>query len=239
MNRKFQFSIGEFYHIYNRGNDKRTIFLDKDNYNRFIKLLFLCNSFELVNIANLPKGETFWNIEREKMLVDIGVYCLMPNHFHLLVKEKVENGISIFMKKLSTGYSMYFNKKNERTGKLFEGVFRAIHVDDDEYLRYLFAYIHLNPVKLIDPEWKEKGIPDIEKAKEHLNTYKYSSYLDYVSQNRGELAILNKSAFPEYFSNFKEFNDFISEWLNFQENPLKKGEKGEKGEKVEGLVNLG
>ncbi|PIR57811.1 MAG: hypothetical protein COU71_02075, partial [Parcubacteria group bacterium CG10_big_fil_rev_8_21_14_0_10_38_31] len=89
-------------------------------------------------------------------------------------------------------------------------------VGNDEYLKYLFAYIHLNPVKLIDPEWKEKGIFDIEKVKEHLNSYKYSSYLDYIGQGREESAILNKSAFPEYFANFKDFDDFISEWLNYQ-----------------------
>jgi len=221
MNRKFNFSIGEFYHIYNRGNDKRSIFLDNNDKKRFIKLLILCNSLKPVKIADLSLGVTLRNLKNDENLVDIGAYCLMPNHFHLLVKERMENGISIFMKKLSTGYSMYFNKKNERTGKLFEGVFKATHVDNDEYLKYLFAYIHLNPVKLIDPEWKEKGISDVEKTKEQLNSYKYSSYQDYIGRNREESVVLNKSAFPEYFADFKEFDDFINEWLTYQNHNLK------------------
>ena len=88
----------------------------------------------------------------------------MPNHFHILVKEKIENGISKFMGKLTTGYSMYFNKRYDRTGSLFQGVFKSVHADSDEYLKYLFAYIHLNPIKLINPEWKENGIKDKNRA---------------------------------------------------------------------------
>ncbi|MCR4283756.1 MAG: transposase [Parcubacteria group bacterium] len=215
MERKIQFSIGEFYHIYNRGNDKRGIFLNGSDFERFMKLLFVCNNNKSV-VFKIIQGVPLDRIDRGETLVDIGVYCLMPNHFHILVREKTEGGITKFLGKLSTGYSMYFNKKNERTGKLFEGVFKATHVDNDEYLKYLFAYIHLNPVKLIDPEWKEKGISDIEKTKEYLNSYKYSSYLDYIGQNREEAVILNKSEFPEYFVDFKEFDDFISEWLKYQ-----------------------
>jgi len=220
MERKFNFSVGEFYHVYNRGNDKRGIFLNSHDLDRFINLLFVCNSNKPV-VFKIIQGESLDTIDRGESLVDIGAYCLMPNHFHLLVREKVEGGISMFMKKLSTGYVMYFNKKNERTGKLFEGAFKATHVDNDEYLKYLFAYIHLNPVKLIDPVWKEKGISDKEKAKEYLNIYKYSSYLDYIGQNREEAALLNKSAFPEYFTDFKEFSDFISEWLGYQNTHIK------------------
>src|SRR3989338_2657209 len=123
MNRKFQFSVGEFYHLYNRGSNKMPIFLDDSYKKRFIKLLFVCNSKKPVvfkTIQGLPLDE----IDRGETLVDIGSYCLMPNHFHLLIREKMENGISLFMEKLSTAYSMYFNKKNERTGGLFEGTFK-------------------------------------------------------------------------------------------------------------------
>ena len=147
----------------------------------------------------------------------------MPNHFHLLLREKKEGGISMFMEKFLTAYSMYFNKKNGRTGKLFEGVFKAIHVDNDEYLKYLFSYIHLNPVKIIDPLWKESGISDKEKAKQYLGNYPYSSYFDYLGRARGENLILNKEAFPEYFENSKEFEQFIDDWLllkEFQGLPL-------------------
>jgi len=223
--RKVDFSIGEFYHIYNRGTDKREIFLNPKDYDRFMSLLYLCNGQKSVNIREqFPKGASFGELrgfEHSETLVDIGVYCLMPNHFHLLILEKKEGGITKFMKKLATAYSMYFNKKNQRSGKLFEGHFKAEHVDEDEYLKYLFAYIHLNPVKLFDPLLKEKGITDTEKAKNFLENYNYSSYKDYTGKERNENIILNKQAFPEYFYNFREFNDFINEWLDFpKELPL-------------------
>ena len=155
-------------------------------------------------------------IDRGETLVDIGSYCLMPNHFHLLIREKMENGISLFMEKLSTAYSMYFNKKNERTGGLFEGTFKAIYANDDDYLKYLFTYIHLNPVKMIEPDWKELGIKDKSRAGIFLRNYLFSSYADYVGIKRAESAVLNKKAFPEYFSALKDFNNTINDWLAFE-----------------------
>jgi len=215
MERKFQFSIGEFYHIYNRGNSKQIIFRNNIDKIRFQKLLYICNSENPV-IFKAIQGKPLEEIERSETLVDIGVYCLMPNHFHLLLHEKVQNGISIFMSKLSTAYSMYFNKRYERTGKLFEGKFKAEHVDNDDYLKYLFAYIHLNPIKIIDSKWKENGIADFEKAKKYLSEYNYSSCLDYMGTIREENKIINKSVFPDYFENFKDFDNFINEWLSFK-----------------------
>ena len=128
-----------------------------------------------------------------------------------------ENGTSLFMQKFATAYAMYFNKKNVRTGALFEGRFRSTHVKNDNYLKYLLAYIHLNPVKLIDHAWKEQGIVDIEHAEEFLAHYPYSSYFDYLGNERTEKAILNRSEFPEYFEVPHEFKDFIHEWLAYGE----------------------
>ena len=215
MDRKFQFSIGEFYHLYNRGSNKMPIFPEVFDKKRFIKLLFVCNSHKPVILKSI-QGLSLDEIDRGETLVDIGAYCLMPNHFHLLIKEKAENGISEFVKKVATGYSMYFNKKYERTGSLFEGAFKATHADSDEYLKYLFAYIHLNPIKLIDPEWKESGIKDKDKTNSFLREYVFSSYVDYVKTERMESAILNKKVFPEYFSTAKDFNNMISDWLSFK-----------------------
>lgn len=212
MERKFIFSTEEFYHLYNRGNSKRDIFLNEFDKKRFVKLLFVCNSTKPVvfkTIQGLPLEE----IDKGETLVDIGAYCLMPNHFHLLIKEKMENGISVFMEKLATAYSMYFNKKNERVGKLFEGVFRATHANTDKYLKYLFSYIHLNPIKLIYPNWKEKGIIDVQKSKQFLEKYEFSSYREYVGLDRKEKLILNKDVFPKYFEDFKEFEFFMNEFF--------------------------
>ncbi len=151
MARKIKLAIGEYYHIYNRGVDKRDVFMDEDDYKRFTFLLFICNSDKSIEVRNYIKngGETS---VRSNTIVDIGAYCLMPNHFHLLIREKTENGISKFIQKVSTAYTMYFNQKMDRSGALFQGVFKSKHIDSDEYLKYMFSYIHLNPIKIIQPD---------------------------------------------------------------------------------------
>lgn len=225
MQRKFNFAPGEYYHLYNRGNDKRQIFLNHSDYFRFLLLLYAANHRQPVHLSNwqgevLPAG-LIWSKDYGPKLVDIGAYCLMPNHFHLLVREKERNtsdtpAVPIFMQKLLTGHSMYFNKKYGRSGKLFEGPFKATHADDDRYLKYLFAYIHLNPVKSIDPTgWVKKSIRHPETAKEFLNHYEYSSYPYYSGRKRLSDSIINAAAFPGYFSETKEFSDFIQDWINF------------------------
>src|SRR3989338_6596261 len=107
--RKIPFVSGEYYHVYNRGNSKQTIFHDQADYNRFIKLIFLSNGEKDFKI-HLIKDEIY-DFNRGKQLVDIGVYCLMPNHFHLLLTQTNDGSVSKFMQKVSTGYSMYYNNK--------------------------------------------------------------------------------------------------------------------------------
>ena len=219
MQRKIDFSISEYYHIYSRGTDKRIIFTEYHDYQRFKALLYVCNSTSPVDIAkHFREGRTFvelFEIERKDTLVDIGVYCLMPNHFHILAREKAKGGITKFMIKLLTAYAMYFNKKNERTGTLFEGKFKAKHIDSDEYLKYIFAYNHLNPVKIIEPKWKENGIADRKAAKQYLAEYYHSSYVDYQGTMRPESKIINRKVFPNYFTTIKDFDLFIDECLSF------------------------
>src|SRR3989338_8322180 len=171
MSRNLEFSIDEYYHLYNRGVEKRVIFEDKNDYSRFVGLLYACNSEVSFNARELNKGETFAETvlreaDREEPLVSIGAYSLMPNHFHLLVKEIKEGGISAFMQKLSTAYTMYFNKKRSRSGVLFQGVFKSQHINSDEYLKYLFSYIHLNPIKLVESGWKDFGIKNKKRAED-------------------------------------------------------------------------
>lgn len=206
--RPVPFLIGQDHHIYNRGVDKRVIFLDKQDYERFTALMYVCNSkgsFRIRDFLNTGKAwEDIFSAERDETLVDIVAYCLMPNHFHIFMKEKVEGGISMFMQKLSTAYSMYFNSKYGRTGGLFEGKFKAKYIDKEAYLNWVFSYIHLNPVKLIDPMWKQNGISEPEKAKKFMDSYKYSSYYDYFVGDRIEKVILNKDVFPH----FNKMNDF-------------------------------
>lgn len=219
MQRKIEFSIGEYYHIYNRGVEKRNVYLDVADHERMIKLLYVANgtkSFVYREIQN----KSFADIERGNSIIAIGAYCMMPNHFHILAKETTEGGISLFMEKLTTAYTMYFNKKNKRTGSLFQGTFKAEHIDRDEYLKYLYAYIHLNPVKLVEPEWREKGIRNLTKSKKYLENYRYSSYEDYAMGTREESAILSPDEFPGYFKKENDFGDFVDEWMKYKEENL-------------------
>jgi putative transposase len=223
MERKFRFSEGEYYHIYSRGVEKREIFLDNNDRERFLRLLFLANSKKPIRFTDF-KNLSYSEIDRGELRTAIGAFCFMPNHFHLLIRETKEGGVSAFMGKLLTAYSMYFNKKNERTGSLFEGAFRAEHVDSDNYLKYLFAYIHLNPVKLIDPDWKENGIQDKETVLKYLEKYQYSSYSEYKGVVREENAIISRESFPEYFVEPKDFDELIHDWLEYNKEDGLQGE---------------
>jgi putative transposase len=215
--RKIPFAPGEFYHLYNRGNSKQKIFHNAEDYARFMGLLYACNQEENFKIDNLSKGGSLYETEKCSKLINIGAYVLMPNHFHLLITSKEENNISKFMQKISTAYVMYYNKKYERTGGLFEGKFKSQYLGTDRYLKYIFSYIHLNPVKLIDSKWKDRGIRNKQKALEFLKKYTYSSYLDYLGINRLQYKILETKAFPKYFPDKRSFLKEIFDWLNYKD----------------------
>ncbi|HBB56713.1 TPA: hypothetical protein DEW47_03415 [Patescibacteria group bacterium] len=217
MARNIDFSIGENYHLYGRGTDKRKIFLKKDDYERFISLLYICNNKDTVHISNLRDStlEGVLNLKKEDDIVKISAYCLMPNHFHVLVQEIREGGVSKFMQKMMTGYTMFFNKKYERTGSLFESSFKSIHANDDNHLKYLLAYIHLNPVKMVDPHWKENGISNKDKVDDFLKQYKYSSFIDYLGLERKEGLIIDKNVLPEYFDDTLELRKYLDFWLSY------------------------
>lgn len=214
--RKVAFVSDEYYHLYNRGNSQQKIFHDKQDYSRFVDLLYVCNSENNFRVFDLDKNQNFYNFERDKKLVSIGAYCLMPNHFHLLVTEKDDGDISKFMQKVGTAYVMYYNKKYKRTGSLFEGKFKSEHADTDRYLKYLFSYIHLNPIKLIDRDWKKRGVKNKKTSLDHLHQYFHSSFLDYQGEQRVQGKILDRGDFPSYFPNKKSFLGEIFEWLSYQ-----------------------
>lgn len=217
MERKNPFVEGEYYHLYNRGVDKRTVFASAADYKRFLMLLYLANSNEDVRIANVLKSHTYDEVfarERSEPLVSIGAFCLMPNHFHLLISPQVEGGVSRFMLKLQTGYSMYFNTKYERNGSLFQGPFRSIRADDDRYLQYLFAYIHLNPAKLKDRDWKDH-LSTHKGLLSYVESYPYSSYGAYLADRH---TITDPHAFPTAFSSMESVRAHIIDWMTLPED---------------------
>lgn len=221
MNRKIPLAVDEFYHLYSRGVNKGRIFWDERDRRRFLTLLYLCNGTEIVHLKNLKFGKISYrdvfSVDRGKPLVAIGAYCLMPNHFHLFIREVSEGGTSLFMQKLLTGFAMYINKKYERSGPLFEGRFKSEHIDTDNYFHYLYSYIHLNPIKILEPEWKERGLLSIEGAIEYLYQYRYSSYRDYLGEDRPEAKILSREQFPDFFQESGSFEKFHKYWLSYKQ----------------------
>lgn len=225
--RKTPLLEGEYYHIYNRGNSKQKIFLDDEDYEYFIKCLYCCNTHKNFKFRNdiVYKNIYAFDFERENTLVSIGAWVLMPNHFHVYITSTHksdlcvdrENHISDFMRKVSTAYAKYFNNKYQRTGGLFEGKFKSVHIKTDHQAKYLFSYIHLNPLKLIFPKWKESGVKDMKKAVIFLLKYKWSSYIDYVDNSRSENKILDIHAFPKYFLNIIDFKKETFGWFKYDE----------------------
>jgi putative transposase len=214
--RKVNLVLENYYHIYNRGNSKQTIFLDDEDYKYFQWLLYISNSSKHFVVGRIS-GDIYSH-NREDELVAIGSYCLMPNHFHILITQLQEDGVSKFMQKVSTAYVMYFNKKYKRTGGLFEGRYKAKNIEDDIYLKYLYAYIHLNPLKLILPKWKEEKIKDNNKIRHFLKTYQYSSYVDYDNKEmRKEKIIINTKKFPDYFSGECSHEKEIFSWIQYKD----------------------
>jgi len=187
MAERSSFGVGEWYHCYNRGVDKRIVFEDAEDYNRFLLLLYLGNSSEPIHIANLKNRNIRAvienaSIERGEPLVEIGAYTLIPNHFHFILESLVEGGMTRFMHRLEMGYSQYFNRFYGRSGNLFQGTYKAVLIDDDAYFNYLPIYIHLNPLDLLPTEanWKEKGVKNKKEALKFLARYQWSSLSTYL-----------------------------------------------------------
>ncbi|MBI5644581.1 transposase [Candidatus Kaiserbacteria bacterium] len=189
--------VDEWYHCYNRGVDKRKVFQSHRDYQRMLVLMYVANDttpIRVLNLGNKQLGEIISSATRARVpLVDIGAYSLMPNHFHFLLKEIQAGGIALFMQKVFTGYTMYFNKKAERTGALFAGTFKSKHVAGDDYIRQLVPYVHLNCIELFDANWKTGG--SIVAIEQRLRKYPYSSLPDFLGTERPERSLLGTSIF--------------------------------------------
>jgi len=206
-NRKISFINDNYYHIYNRGIDKRIIFENDHDFKRFQESLRLFNSPNSIWLADANQKT---EVKPQDRLVDIVCYCLMPNHFHLLLKQRVDSGIPNFMRKLGTGYSLYFNMRKERSGSLFQGTYKAKLVTDDNYLTHLSRYIHMNPVELVDSNWKVAGIKNKRTAFDFLDKFQWSSYPDFISEVSGK--IISRSILHEMFTP-SSYKKFIESWL--------------------------
>jgi len=217
--RNTQLAVGEFYHVVKRGVEEREIFLDDEDRFRFMNSLLVFND----------KGRTPWSTRTfwqqrdptslrdylpKDPLVEIHTFALMKNHFHLLVRQLVENGIVDFMKKLG-GYSYYFNKKYERVGPLFQGRFKSILIETEEQLKNVFVYIHTNPLEIIEFNWKEKGTGNPQRAIQFLENYKWSSYPDYLGRDNFP-NVTKREFFLKLLKGKEGYKKEVESWIQYK-----------------------
>jgi len=221
---------GDIFHLLNRGVEKRKVFLNEKDFLRFIYNLDDFNDTENVTLPYLSRRR-----RREKLdvarpkeeLVDNLCWALLPNHPHVLIQEKIDGGISIYSKKTIGGYTKYFNEVYKREGVLFQGRSKIIKVTREPHLFHLPFYIMANPIDLIEPQWREKGIKNLSKVIKFLENYRYSSFLDLIGKENFP-SIFNKKLFYQIFdTNEKKFKEGFIEWLkahSYQKFAFKKFE---------------
>ena len=210
------------YHVLSRGVDKRKIFLNEQNYFRFIHNLFEFNNSEWVSTSGQRKFNQCADIasrhigqesrKPRKLLVDIHAFCLMPNHYHLLLSPRVKDGIPRFMKKINMGYAKYFNIKNDRKGALFESRYKSILIENENHFMYLPHYIHLNPLDLHMPEWREHKLRNVAGAMNFLENYRWSSFPDYIGQKNFP-SVTNRTFLLGVFGGVNKYKARAEEFL--------------------------
>ncbi len=201
--RNIKIAPGEYYHIFNRGVNKQLIFHETTDWARFLFLILHFQSPVIFQNIGRPTKEfvkhSVFNINSDEIIkkryVELTAFCLMPNHFHLIVKEVKEGGISQYMQRVLNSYTKYFNTKYKKSGHLFQGPYKAVHVGNNEQLLYLSAYIHRNPREFTNWSGKE-------------DKYQWSSYQDLVKQNRFE-KLINSDIITDQFKNKNDYNNFV------------------------------
>lgn len=223
------FENQQLYHVLNRGVDGRKIFSDDFDYYRFIFLLYACNigspTCNLWRKDTVKAGEAILAGEKppsrfiqkeHRQLVDLISLTLLPNHYHSILEQRIDGGISSFMQKIGNAYSKYFNFKYRRVGRFFQGPFKAILIDDDDYLLSVSRYVHLNVLDLIQPDWREGGVNDWDKAMSLLFNYKWSTAPDYLGARKSKI-VTSKGLYNTFFDNFNkkgmlDYKKFLMDW---------------------------
>ena len=219
--RRNPFELGEWYHCYTRSVERsletKKVFKTSADFERFLQALHLANSTVSIRRSDLyqPTHKSILKIPRKDNLVSVGAYCIMPTHFHLLVKENIEGGISRIMHNVGTSFSMYYNLKHERAGNVFIKPFRSKHVPDQRYFEHVVNYIHLNPAELYEPKWKDGIVGDIAKLESSLRSYRFSSLVDYEGIERLESVILDPETMNLANRNGQSLQALLNDTLEF------------------------
>ncbi len=217
-----QLANNESYHIVLRGVGDSLIFKDENDYYRALFSLYEFNTIEPIEVRKqrerrktIKANGELSSVDTRDMLVDILAFCFMPNHIHLWLKQIQGNGITRFMRKFGTGYAGYFNKKYSRRGHLFQGRFCAVHIKTNEQLQNLFVYIHTNPISLLEPKWKERGIKEPNKVIRLLENYKWSSYSDYLGKKNFP-SVTERNFVLDVMGEKLGCKGFIEDWVKYK-----------------------
>ncbi|OGZ24751.1 MAG: hypothetical protein A2896_02645 [Candidatus Nealsonbacteria bacterium RIFCSPLOWO2_01_FULL_43_32] len=214
---------GEIYHTVIRTVENLKLFRDEKDYFRMIHDLFEFNdtspvssNFRFFQKSKLTGSDpdSYKRGVRE-MLVEILAFCLMPNHVHLLLRQIRDGGISQFMKKIGGGYGVYYNQRHKRVGHLFQGKYRLVHIENDKQLYTIFVYVHTNPVAIIFPGWKERGIEDAKKVINFARDYRWSSYPDYLGVKNFP-SLTSREFLAETMGGVKGCKEAVDSWLEFK-----------------------
>lgn len=222
--RKDPFAVGSFIHVYNRGNRKQPIVKDAKDRWHFLQMLFYFNNrFSPSNIfrelRKLLKSDFnrdfnfIWpeNWPGRQPIVKILSFGLADNHFHLIMKEIKQGGVTMFMRKLGTGMTNYYNTKYQETGRLFQGAYKARLVNTDNYLKYLSVYVQVKNILELYPGGMEKALNNFEDAFKFASKYPYCSLADYVGYRSSP--IIEKDLLGEIFNDPKEYKRFAKDCM--------------------------
>jgi putative transposase len=199
-----------YYHVFNRGVNKQQIFTDKIDYKRLVSLFkyykhknHTAKFSNFLNLSNLLKDEFWSKIEDSDSYIDIISYCLMPNHFHLLIRQNLEGGTSKFLSDIQNSYTRYYNTRHERTGHLFQGQFKSVLIQSDEQLLHVSRYIHLNPYS-----------SGLVKTLEDLDNYKWSSFREY--EGKDAYGICQKQSIISSYKLPPDYIKFVHDNADYQ-----------------------
>jgi len=217
----------EYYHIYNRTISNISKFKDRGNAERLILTFLIANSTKsgdafqyLRNNKNASKEKIIKILNKGEKLTDILCYAVMPDHYHLLLKETRKNGIVNFIHRCNTSIAKYLNTKSERKGHIFESRFKSKHIDSNEYLLHLSLYIHLNPLDfLAGKEWREHGIKNWNDSKKYLLDYPWSSLNSFINDYKNPILSGTEIITEQFNSSPEKYESFLKEWSK-EENYL-------------------
>ena len=210
------YDSARYFLVHNSGSDRRVLFGSQDDFDRFEGYLYILNAIDGPRASNVfasPHKENVFSTARGEKLVAIGAYSLMPKGFFILLRPLVHDGVGRFMQKLQTAYTMYFNKKYQRIGRLFHSAYRSEETESRNQLSSIIAFVHLSPASLFDENWQEANLSELQTLAKQAIAYRYSSVAEYASK---KFVITSPSEFPKFLLKMHTPDANMRSWGKYQ-----------------------